>query len=40
MEPRRVSLITLIPRQRLTDLNECLQVIRYALAIICSELGI
>ena len=33
MEPRRVSLFTLIPRQRLTDPSECLQVIRYALSI-------
>ena len=33
MEPRRVSLLTLIPRQRLTDPSECSQVIRYALSI-------
>ena len=33
MRPWRVSLFTLIPRQRLTDPSECLQVIRYALSI-------
>ena len=33
MKPRRVSFFTLIPRQRLTDPSECLQVIRYALTI-------
>ena len=33
MEPRRVSLFTLIPRQRLTDPSESLQVTRYALSI-------
>ena len=33
MEPRRVTLFTLTPRQRLTDPSEYLQVIRYALSI-------
>ena len=33
MGPWRVSLFTLILRQRLIDLSECLQVIRYALSI-------